>query len=81
MFLSKSLISELLKKLISGKSNFGTLQGAGSDVALGRVYVDDPDDWDLEDKSFRWAGPPHPLFTLNPSSGEVFGSNQLRERK
>ncbi|XP_045131274.1 putative neural-cadherin 2 isoform X2 [Portunus trituberculatus] len=57
------------------------IQGAGSDVALGRVYVDDPDDWDLEDKTFSWAGPPHPLFTLQAATGEVFASTQLRERK
>ena len=60
---------------------FCAVQGAGSDVALGRVYVDDPDDWDLEDKTFSWAGPPHPLFTLQTATGEVFASTQLRERK
>ncbi|XP_063847144.1 neural-cadherin-like [Scylla paramamosain] len=57
------------------------VQGGGADVALGRVYVEDPDDWDLEDKSFKWAGPPHPLFTLQEDTGNIFGSSQLRERR
>ncbi|XP_071513351.1 uncharacterized protein [Panulirus ornatus] len=54
-------------------------QGGGADAALGRVYVEDPDDWDLQDKSFSWAGPPHPLFTLQVNTGEIFASTQLRE--
>ncbi|KAG0719294.1 putative neural-cadherin 2 [Chionoecetes opilio] len=57
------------------------VQGGGADVSLGRVYVEDPDDWDLEDKSFRWAGPPHPLFSLRQDTGEMFGSSLLRERR
>ncbi|KAK8754586.1 hypothetical protein OTU49_016766, partial [Cherax quadricarinatus] len=54
-------------------------QGGGADAALGRVYVEDPDDWDLQDKTFEWAGPPHPLFTLQPNTGDIFASTQLRE--
>ncbi|KAK8754583.1 hypothetical protein OTU49_016757, partial [Cherax quadricarinatus] len=54
-------------------------QGGGADAALGRVYVEDPDDWDLQDKTFEWAGPPHPLFTLQPNTGDIFASMQLRE--
>ncbi|XP_071513117.1 putative neural-cadherin 2 [Panulirus ornatus] len=54
-------------------------QGGGVDVALGRVYVEDPDDWDLQDKTFAWAGPPHPHFTLQPSTGDIFASTQLRD--
>ncbi|XP_071513389.1 putative neural-cadherin 2 isoform X2 [Panulirus ornatus] len=54
-------------------------QGGGADAALGRVYVEDPDDWDIQDKTFAWAGPPHPLFTLQPTTGEIFASTQLRE--
>ncbi|KAG7165215.1 Neural-cadherin-like 26, partial [Homarus americanus] len=54
-------------------------QAGGADAALGRVYVEDPDDWDLEDKTFAWAGPPHPLFTLQNNTGEIFASKQLRE--
>nr|XP_045603724.1 putative neural-cadherin 2 isoform X2 [Procambarus clarkii]XP_045603725.1 putative neural-cadherin 2 isoform X2 [Procambarus clarkii] len=55
------------------------MQGGGADAALGRVYVEDPDDWDLQDKTFAWAGPPHPLFTLQPNTGDIFASTQLRE--
>ncbi|XP_047476253.1 putative neural-cadherin 2 [Penaeus chinensis] len=55
------------------------IQGGGSDASLGRVYVDDPDDWDLHDKSFAWAGSPHPLFSLNTSTGDIYASPLLRE--
>ncbi|ROT75900.1 Neural-cadherin [Penaeus vannamei] len=55
------------------------IQGGGSDASLGRVYVDDPDDWDLDDKSFAWAGSPHPLFSLNTSTGDIYASKLLRE--
>lgn len=54
------------------------LQDGGSDAPLGRVFVQDPDDWDLEDKEFEWSGPPHPLFTLRPD-GALFASSQIRE--
>ncbi|XP_064095252.1 LOW QUALITY PROTEIN: putative neural-cadherin 2 [Macrobrachium nipponense] len=54
-------------------------QSGGAEAALGRVYVEDPDDWDLEDKTFQWAGKPHPLFTLNPQTGAIYASTQIRE--
>ncbi|XP_042205064.1 putative neural-cadherin 2 isoform X2 [Homarus americanus] len=54
-------------------------QGGGADAALGRVYVEDPDDWDLQDKTFSWLGPPQPLFTLQTNTGDIFASTQLRE--
>ncbi|XP_069945504.1 putative neural-cadherin 2 isoform X2 [Cherax quadricarinatus] len=54
-------------------------QGGGLDAPLGRIYVDDPDDWDLADKTFRWVGSPHPLFSLNPDDGTIFASSQVRE--
>ncbi|KAK8405089.1 hypothetical protein O3P69_001579 [Scylla paramamosain] len=54
-------------------------QGGGSDAPLGRVFVEDPDDWDLGDKEFEWVGPPHPLFTLHPRDGTIFASSQIRE--
>ncbi|XP_071534244.1 putative neural-cadherin 2 [Panulirus ornatus] len=54
-------------------------QGGGSDAPLGRVFVDDPDDWDLGDKTFRWRGSPHPLFSLNTHTGDIFASSQVRE--
>ncbi|KAG7170160.1 Neural-cadherin-like 6 [Homarus americanus] len=53
--------------------------GGGAEAALGRIYVEDPDDWDLEDKTFTWAGPPHPLFSLQSNTGEIFASTQVRE--
>ncbi|XP_050738703.1 putative neural-cadherin 2 isoform X2 [Eriocheir sinensis] len=54
-------------------------QGGGSDAPLGRVFVEDPDDWDLGDKEFHWAGSPHPLFSLHPRDGTIFASSQVRE--
>ncbi|XP_042206047.1 putative neural-cadherin 2 [Homarus americanus] len=53
-------------------------QGGGSEAPLGRVYVEDPDDWDLADKTFRWQGSPHPLFSLNTRTGDIFASSQVR---
>ncbi|KAK8742325.1 hypothetical protein OTU49_001806, partial [Cherax quadricarinatus] len=53
-------------------------QGGGSEAPLGRVFVDDPDDWDLPDKSFHWRGAPHPLFSLNTHTGDLFASSQVK---
>ncbi|ROT84262.1 Neural-cadherin [Penaeus vannamei] len=54
-------------------------QGGGSDAPLGRIYVDDPDDWDIGDKAFEWVGAPHPLFSISHDSGAIFASSQVRE--
>ncbi|XP_068208342.1 cadherin-related hmr-1-like [Palaemon carinicauda] len=54
-------------------------ENTGSEAPLGRVYVDDPDDWDVGDKTFDWAGKPFPLFTLNNDDGTIYASSQVRE--
>ncbi|XP_067631641.1 DE-cadherin isoform X2 [Eurosta solidaginis] len=47
-------------------------KGEAPDTDVGRVFVDDPDDWDLEDKEFRWKnGIQHDNFRLNPSTGMI----------
>jgi len=45
-------------------------KGEAPDTEIGRVYVNDPDDWDLPDKSFDWASP-HDGFLLNTSTGMI----------
>ncbi|XP_011641740.1 DE-cadherin isoform X2 [Pogonomyrmex barbatus] len=45
-------------------------KGEAPDIEIGRVYVNDPDDWDLPDKSFDWASP-HDGFHLNTSTGMI----------
>lgn len=45
-------------------------KGESPDTEIGRVYVNDPDDWDLPDKSFDWASS-HDGFYLNTSTGMI----------
>ena len=41
-------------------------------VPIGRVNVEDQDDWDLPDKVFLWRdNKPHPNFELNEDTGEL----------
>ncbi|XP_068229142.1 putative neural-cadherin 2 [Palaemon carinicauda] len=54
-------------------------RGGRMNVPLGRVFVEDPDDWDLKDKTFEWATSGHPLFTLDQQDGTIYASSQVRE--
>lgn len=48
------------------------MQGEAPDTEIGRVYVEDLDDWDLPDKKFWWADrKSHPNFELNSSTGMI----------
>lgn len=45
--------------------------GEAPDTQIGRVYVEDPDDWDLPDKTFTWAESKHPNFSLDQNTGMI----------
>lgn len=45
-------------------------KGEAPDSEIGRVYVNDPDDWDLPDKRFTWMSE-HDAFQLNPETGMI----------
>ncbi|XP_050723109.1 putative neural-cadherin 2 isoform X3 [Eriocheir sinensis] len=47
-----------------------TLQHQGAAVPLGRVYVQDPDDWDVAAKNYSWRNPQAGFF-LDTSSGHL----------
>ncbi|XP_045130452.1 putative neural-cadherin 2 isoform X1 [Portunus trituberculatus] len=55
-----------------------TMQRHGAAVPLGRVYVQDPDDWDAVDKTYAWrdskAG-----FSLDTSSGHLSMSPSIQD--
>lgn len=43
-----------------------------STVPIGQVFVEDADDWDLDDKTFDWVGGrPHTYFTLDNELGMI----------
>ena len=46
-------------------------KGEAPDSEIGRVYVNDPDDWDLPDKRFSWISQHHDGFQLNPDTGMI----------
>ena len=45
-------------------------KGEAPDSEIGRVYVNDPDDWDIPDKKFNWASL-HEGFQLNFDTGMI----------
>ena len=48
-----------------------TPQGQAPDTEIGRVFINDFDDWDLPDKNFYWEGAEHPKFRLNEDTGMI----------
>ncbi|KPL94053.1 neural-cadherin-like protein [Sarcoptes scabiei] len=51
-------------------------RGRTPPTPIGRVHVEDLDDWDLPDKSFIWeGGVAHPLFELNTDDGMITMKN------
>lgn len=50
-------------------------RGQYKNIPIGRVHVEDLDDWDLTDKKFMWEQMAHPNFHLDPSNGTIFMKN------
>uniref|UniRef100_A0A6G1SIF4 Neural-cadherin n=1 Tax=Aceria tosichella TaxID=561515 RepID=A0A6G1SIF4_9ACAR len=67
------------KMLPGGKTIFVyNYRGQYRNIPIGRVHVEDPDDWDLLDKRFSWdSNTPHPNFSLDQTNGTIFMKNVL----
>lgn len=51
-------------------------KGQYKNIPIGRVHVEDLDDWDLQDKRFMWENNiPHPNFHLDSQNGTIFMKN------
>jgi len=46
-------------------------RGEAPDTKIGRVFVDDPDDWDITDKMFSWMDEEHKNFALDQQTGMI----------
>ena len=46
-------------------------KGEAPNTEVGRVFVEDPDDWDLPDKTFFWRDGPHSSFSLDENTGMI----------
>lgn len=44
-------------------------QDQAPDTEIGRINVNDADDWDLPDKRFYWENEPDPNFSLDQDTG------------
>lgn len=55
-------------------------KGEAPSTEIGRVYVEDPDDWDLPDKTFSWHNnDAHQQFSLNQDTGMITMIEGTRE--
>ncbi|EAA14580.4 AGAP009717-PA, partial [Anopheles gambiae str. PEST] len=54
-------------------------QGQAPDTLIGRVFVNDLDDWDTSDKLFYWDEAENPRFKLDDTSGMVTMRHGARE--
>lgn len=57
-----------------------TYKGESPDMEIGRVYVDDLDDWDLPDKRFKWLNGPHDRFDLKSETGMITMLQNTKEQ-
>lgn len=58
-----------------------TYKGESPDMEIGRVYVDDLDDWDLPDKEFKWLNKePHKNFDLKSETGMITMLQNTKEQ-
>ena len=56
----EGLVQFLEAPMVPGASSIfvNNYEGRAPDTEIGRVYVEDPDDWDLPDKTFSLLNPP-----------------------
>jgi len=56
--------------------NIYNYKGQYKNIPIGRVHVEDLDDWDIHDKKFMWeSNIPHPNFFLDALNGTIFMKN------
>ncbi|XP_025422894.1 DE-cadherin isoform X3 [Sipha flava] len=69
-------------EMLPGRSSIFvyTYKGESPDMEIGRVYVEDKDDWDLPDKTFKWLHLPHERFDLKSETGMITMLQNTKEQ-